>query len=222
MDVEYALSKFRGDLYLDAFYGESALDRLRPCSLALSFKEHLPIQGGALEVASLGALEIQLVKRSLLFVVLISLACGSCALNPSGRWTPFGPDDYAFMRAQPYPRETALAQKRFRNFLRRANAQGRLTLAKTPFVAVRAYQLNASEVPGLTWRMALGRIPMTYYGSDLLQNPGSVSVAFLLIFDQRTGRLAAPDGVLVVGSPVKGVIGQFGGVRAIYADGGWW
>jgi hypothetical protein len=161
-------------------------------------------------------------KRSLLFVVLISLGCGSCALNPSGRWTPFGPDDYAFMGAQPYPQETALAQKRFRNFLRRANAKGRLTLAKTPYVAVRAYQLTASEVPGLTLRMALGRIPMTYYGSDLLQNPGSVPVAFLLIFDQRTGRLATPDGVLVVGAPVRGVIGQFGGVRAIYTDGGWW
>jgi hypothetical protein len=161
-------------------------------------------------------------KRSLLFVVLISLACGSCALNPSARGTPFGPNDYAFMSAQPYPQETALAQKRFQNFLRRANAKGRLTLAQTPFVAVRAYQLTANEVPGLTWRMALGRVPMTYYGSDLLQNPGSVPVAFLLIFDQRTGRLAAPDGVLVVGSPVKGTIGQFGGVRAVYAGGGWW
>jgi hypothetical protein len=71
--------------------------------------------------------------------------------------------------------------------------------------------------------MALGRIPMKgYYGADLLRNSGSVPVEFLLIFDQRTGRLAAPDGVLVVGSPVKGIIGQFGGVRAIYADGGWW
>src|ERR1700730_355325 len=105
-------------------------------------------------------------SRTLLLLVLISLACGSCAQNPRSPGTPFGPNDYAFMRAQPYPQETALAQKRFQNFLRRANAKGRLTLAKTPFVAVRAYQLNASEVPGLMWRMALGRVPMTYYGSD--------------------------------------------------------
>ena len=161
--------------------------------------------------------------RTLLLLVLISLACGSCALNPRSPGTPFGPDDYAFMRAQPYPQETALAQKRFQNFLRRANANGRLTLAKTPYVAVRAYQLKANEVPGLVWRMALGRIPMkAYYGSDLLQNAGSTPVEFLLIFDQRTGRLAAPDGVLVVGSPLRGIIGQFGGVRAIYADGGRW
>ena len=53
--------------------------------------------------------------------------------------------------------------------------------------------------------MALGRIPMkAYYGADLLQNSGIVPVEFLLIFDQRTGRLAAPDGVLVVGSPSEG------------------
>jgi hypothetical protein len=127
------------------------------------------------------------------------------------------------MRAQPYPREALLAQKRFQNFLQRADGKRRLILAETPFVAVRAYQLVANEVPGLVWRMALGRIPMKgYYGADLLENSGSVPVEFLLIFDQRTGRLAAPDGVLIIGSPPRGTIGRFGGVRAIYADGGWW
>jgi hypothetical protein len=215
-------TRFPWALRLDTFYGENRLLIACHPAASLLFSGHMPIQGGAFLIAPLGELEIQPMKRSLLFVVLISLACGSCALNPSARGTPFGPNDYAFMSAQPYPQETALAQKRFQNFLRRANAKGRLTLAQTPFVAVRAYQLTANEVPGLTWRMALGRVPMTYYGSDLLQNPGSVPVAFLLIFDQRTGRLAAPDGVLVVGSPVKGTIGQFGGVRAVYAGGGWW
>ena len=162
-------------------------------------------------------------KRPLLFVVLISLLCGSCAQGPYSPGTPFGPDDYAFMRAQPYPRETLLAQKRFQNFLQRADAKRRLILAQTPFVAVRAYQLVANDVPGLVWRMALGRIPMKgYYGADLLQNSGSVPVEFLLIFDQRTGRLAAQDGVLIIGSPPRGIIGRFGGVRAIYADAGWW
>jgi hypothetical protein len=168
-------------------------------------------------------LKFSLVKRSFFFMALISLWCGSCALNPASSGTPFGPDDYAFMRAQPYPRETLLAQKRFQNFLRRANGKERLTLAETPYIAVRAYQLKASEVPGLQWRMALGKIPMkAYYGADLLQNSGAVPVEFLLIFDQRTGRLAANDGVLVIGSPVRGTIGRFGGVTAIYADGGWW
>jgi hypothetical protein len=127
------------------------------------------------------------------------------------------------MQAKPYPKEALLAQKRYQNFLQRANAKQRLTLAETPFVAVRAYQLVANEVPGLNIKMALGRLPSkAYYSADLLENSGSVPVEFLLIFDQRTGRLAAPDGVLVIGSPPRGKIGQFGGVRAIYADGGWW
>ena len=127
------------------------------------------------------------------------------------------------MSAQPYPQETLLAQKRFKNFIRRADAKGRLILAQTPFVAVRAYELNAAEVPGLIPRMALGKIPMkAYSGADLLNNSGSVPVEFLLIFDQRTGRLAAPDGVLVVGSPLRGIIGRFGGVWAVYGDSGWW
>jgi hypothetical protein len=161
--------------------------------------------------------------RRLFSMAIVSLGLASCALSPSSSGTPFGPNDYAFMEAQPYPQEIRLAQKRFQNFLRRANAKQRLTLAETPFVAVRAYQLTASEVPGLVWRMALGKVPMkAYYGADLLQNAGSVPVEFLLVFDQRTGRLAAADGVLVVGSPLRGTVGQFGGVRAIYADGGWW
>jgi hypothetical protein len=163
------------------------------------------------------------VKRPLVFIILISLVCGSCAHYPSSSGAPFGADDYAFMPAEPYPKETALAKKRFQNFLRRANAKQRLTLAETPFVAVRAYQLKASEVPGLTIRMALGRLPnKASYSADLLENAASVPVEFLLIFDQRTEGLAAPDGVLIIGSPRRGKIGQFGGVRAIYAGGGWW
>ena len=128
-------------------------------------------------------------KRPFLAIVLISLVCGSCASHPGWPGTPFGPDDYAFMRAGPYPKETLLAQKRFQNFIRRANSKQRLTLAETPFVAVRAYQLTAREVPGLTWRMALGRLPRKAYSSaDLLENAGSVQVEFLLVFDQRTIR----------------------------------
>jgi hypothetical protein len=78
-------------------------------------------------------------------------------------------------------------------------------------------------VPGLIWRMALGRIPMNdYYGDDLQENAASVPVEFLLVFDQRTGELAAPEGVLVVGTPTKGKIGLYGGVNAIYGGGGFW
>jgi hypothetical protein len=161
------------------------------------------------------------VRKTLLLFGMISLACGSCAYHRAS--TPFGPNDHAFMAAQPYPREIALAKKRFNNFIRRANGKQRFLLAQTPYVAVRAYELNAAEVPGLIWRMAWGKIPMNdYYGADLLQNSGSVPVEFLLVFDQRTGKLAAPEGVLVVGTPTKGKIARYGGVNAIYGGGGFW
>lgn len=162
-------------------------------------------------------------KPSLFLAAVVASFCGSCALLPNPPGKPFGPDDYAFMVARPYPKETALAQKRFQNFLRRANANEKLTLSKAPFVAVRAYQLKASEVPGLVWGISLGRVPMkAYYGADLISNTANIPVEFLLVFDQRTGQLAAPDGILVVGTPIRGSIGQYGGIQAIYAGGGWW
>jgi len=127
------------------------------------------------------------------------------------------------MAAQPYPQEVSRGQKRFYNFLRRANRKQQVTLARTPYVAVETYQLNAAEVPGLIWRMALGRVASKGpYGHDLLYNPASVQVAFLLVFDQRTGQLAAQDGILVINPPNPGTIGQFGGIQAIYAGTGWW
>jgi hypothetical protein len=163
-------------------------------------------------------------NRKLLIFAIASLCSGGCAsLYGPLPYNPFGPNDQAFLAAQPYPRETALAKKRFQNFLRRADEKQRLTLAQTPYVAVRAYTLTADEVPGLIWRMALGRIPMNHgYSADLLYNSGSVPIQFLLIFDQRTRQLAAPDGVLVVGTPAIGKIAQYGGFRAIYAGGGFW
>jgi hypothetical protein len=127
------------------------------------------------------------------------------------------------MAARPYPKEVSLGQRRFYNFLRRAGTKRQMTLAKTPYVAIESYKLTAAEVPGLIWKMALGKIPARGdYGADLLRNAASVQVEFLLIFDQRTGQLAAPDGVLVISPPVPGTIGQFGGVQAIYAGTGWW
>lgn len=162
-------------------------------------------------------------KLFILFAFLTGFmpVLGHTALARSS--SPFGANDYAFMAAQPYPQEVALAQKRFQNFLRRANRKQQIFLARTPYVAVETYLLNAAEVPGLIWRMALGRVHSKGpYGHDLLRNSPSVQVAFLLIFDQRTGQLAAPDGVLVINPPVQGTIGQFGGVQAIYAGTGWW
>ncbi|MGA8656304.1 MAG: hypothetical protein WB586_09155 [Chthoniobacterales bacterium] len=159
----------------------------------------------------------------ILFALLIGLVCGTCATALGWSAAPFGPNDYAFMAARPYYQEVSRGQKRFYNFLRRANKNQQMTLAKTPYVAIESYTLSAGEVPGLIWKMALGRIPARGpYGTDPPHDPASIQVEFLLIFDQRTGQLAAPEGVLVINPPVPGTIGQFGGVQAVYAGTGWW
>jgi hypothetical protein len=97
------------------------------------------------------------VKKYLLILVIVSLFSGSCMLHSPVQYTSFGPNDHAFLLAQPYPRELALAKKRFQNFLRRANARQKLLLAQTPYVAVRAYTLTADEVPGLNLENGPGK-----------------------------------------------------------------
>ena len=44
----------------------------------------------------------------------------------------------------------------------------------------------------------------------------SRQVFFLLLFDSRTGQLVSDDGVLVLNTPRRGKIGEFGGVSALY------
>ena len=162
-------------------------------------------------------------KIPVFFTLLVAWVCLFSNTAVARSASPFGAKDYAFTAAQPYPQETARAEKRFQNFLRRANRKQQITLTKTPYVAVETYMLTAAEVPGLIWRMAWGRVhSKNPYGADLMQNSAIVPVAFMLIFDQRTGQLAAPDGILVINPPPPGTVGQFGGLQAIYAGTGWW
>ena len=161
-------------------------------------------------------------KFPILLAALSALSLGSCALFYSRSGTPFGWNDYAVALAQPYPSEALLAQKRLHNFLSRANARDRQTLEETPYVAVQAYQLSAGEVPWLAHRLGFGTVrAIKHYANDFIERV-DVPVKFLLLFDSQAGRLVSPDGVLVVGTPSRGTIGNFGGVRAIYAGTGWW
>jgi len=45
--------------------------------------------------------------------------------------------------------------------------------------------------------------------------------SFLLLFDSRTGQLVSDDGVIVLNTPQRGKIGEFGGVSALYIGEGW-
>jgi hypothetical protein len=162
-------------------------------------------------------------KRYALLVSLAALAINSCTLFNPSPGTGFGPNDYAVRRAPPDGREVSLAQKRLQNFLRRADAHQRSILEQNPVVAVQANQIDASDVPGLVYQLASGQVgtAVAYYASDP-DNPTAVPVKFLLLLDYRTGHLVSPEGVLVIDAPPRGRIGNFGGVRAVYAGTGWW
>jgi hypothetical protein len=159
-------------------------------------------------------------KFPTLLATLLALTCGSCTLfyNRISFW----PDDYAVALARPYPSEALIAQKRLHNFLARATAQDRQILEQTPYVAVQAYELTAGEVPWLSHKIGFGEIrAIRHYANDSVERL-NVPVRFLVLFDHRTERLASPDGVLVIDTPPRGAIGNFGGFRAVYAGTGWW
>jgi hypothetical protein len=126
--------------------------------------------------------------------------------------------DYALKPATPYNSEIALARERLAKFLYKADAKKRAILAQTPIVAVQAAVLQASESGSLLRR--IGR--QGDFGIGAGPSPGdSRQVAFLLLFDSRTGQLVSNDGVLVLDTPQRGKIGVFGGVSALYIGAGW-
>jgi hypothetical protein len=137
-------------------------------------------------------------------------------LQPSAR---AGTTDYALMSASPYNSEIARARERLQKFLYEANAKKRAILAQTPVVAVQAAVLSASETGPLLHRIARGEfgIGNTGYPAD----QAGRQVFFLLLFDSRTGQLVSDDGVIVLNTPQRGKIGEFGGISALYIGEGW-
>src|SRR6516164_1901910 len=108
------------------------------------------------------------------------------------------------------PRKGCITSSRARA---RASARNRQTLEETPFVAVQAYELTAGEVPWLAHKLGFAKVrAVRHYANDFTERV-DVPVKFLLLFNHRTERLAAPDGVLVIDTPSRGTIGRFGGVR---------
>ena len=162
-------------------------------------------------------------KPHVLLLSLAALAVNSCASFSPSPGTGFGRIDYAVRRESPNGEEISLAQKRLQNLLRRADARQRGLLEQNPVVAVQANQIDANEVPGLVYQLSSGQVgtAVTFYSSDP-NDPTAVPVKFLLLFDYRTGRLVSPEGVLVIDTPPRGIIANFGGVQAVYAGTGWW
>ena len=130
-----------------------------------------------------------------------------------------GSTDYALMSATPYNSEIALARARLEQFLYKANAKKRALLAQTPVVAVEASVLTAGEVAPILRRIQRGEFGIGNGGRPADQ--ASRQVAFLLLFDSRTGQLISDDGVLVLNTPQRGKVGLFEGVSALYIGTGW-
>ncbi len=129
-----------------------------------------------------------------------------------------GHTDYALMSATPYNSEIALARARLEKFLYQANAKQKAILAQTPVVAVEAAVMRADETGPLLRRIEMGEFGRTgAYPADQAGRP----VAFLLLFDSRTGQLVSDDGVIVLESPQRGKVGVFEGVSAVYIGKGW-
>jgi hypothetical protein len=167
--------------------------------------------------------DIRLMKFRALLLSLVTLAMSSCTSSNPSLFTGYSSIDYAVRHAAPNAQEISLAQKRLQNFLRRADTRQRAQLGQNPVVAVQANEIDASEVPGLIYQLASGQVATagTYYGSDP-DDPTAVPVKFLLLFDSNTSHLVSPEGVLVIDTPPRGTIANFGGVRAVYAGTGWW
>ena len=157
--------------------------------------------------------------------LLISLVLTGCTevtdLLPPAPKT-YGSNDYAVGEARPYPQEVSLAKQRLQNFIRRANSKQRQLLAQNPYIAVQANEMTAGEDWPLLREVNSGRArAMQYYIQDFT-NQTEYPVKFLLIFDQRTQRLVSPDGVLIIDTPPLGRVAEFAGLKAIYAETGWW
>ena len=156
------------------------------------------------------------------FALLLTMLLNSCEVLLPSAPKGYGPDDYALGEARPYPQEVKLAKLRLRNFLRRANPQQRLALSQNPYVAIQANEIEAGEDWQLLRELSTGQVRATdLYASDF-RNRSAFGVKFLLLFNSRTGQLLKPIGVLAAYTPLRGRVGEFARVRAIYGGTGWW
>ncbi len=152
--------------------------------------------------------------------LLLSCAFSSCStssgVSAAASSAPNVPE-YGLAEAEPYPEEVNLAYQRLWNFLQRPNGRARASLAQTPYVAVHVGNVSAGDVHRVLRKLKRGTAQaVSFYSSDPYE-PANVTAKFVLVFDSRTRRLAAPVGVFTVDSPARGGLGRFGDVLAVYA-----
>ncbi len=162
-------------------------------------------------------------QLALLFALALSSCTQSSPINSLLPPTPrrYGGNDYAVGEAEPYPQEVQLAKKRLANFIRRADAKQKQLLDQNPYVAVQANVILAGGDWPLLRELGSGRVRTTDYVQDQ-QNAPNYQVEFVLLFNQRTGGLVRPDGVLIMDEPQRGSVANFAGTKAVFAGTGWW
>jgi hypothetical protein len=88
--------------------------------------------------------------------------------------------------------------------------------------AVQANEIEAGKDWQLLRELSCGQArAMDLYTSGF-RNRSAFGVKFLLIFNRRTGQLLKPIGVQAADTPLRGRVGEFARVRAIYGGTGWW
>ena len=88
---------------------------------------------------------------------------------------------------------------------------------------LRSLHSSLTPVPRLAIRLApdsVGQVGAAVAYYSIREDATSVPVKFLLLFDSRTGQLVSPEGVLVIDTPPRGAVANFGGVQAVYAGTG--
>jgi hypothetical protein len=151
------------------------------------------------------------------FVLFVLIGCSVLgAISPRASFA--SSNDYALMSATPYNSEIMLARERLQKFLAKADSKKRAVVAQNPVVAVEAYVLTAGEVGPILRRLNSGQISGSVQD---FTNRSATEVKFLLLFDSRNGQLVSDDGVLVVHTPLRGKVGMFGGISALYIGTGW-
>jgi hypothetical protein len=157
-----------------------------------------------------------------LLIVISILAVGTAALqaekNPPlpSRKTP----EYSLAVGEPYPSEVDLAYRRLWKFLQHLHGRSRASLQETPFVAVQVGQYSAAEVPAALARIDRGTAQaLSFYSTDP-EEPAGAQLKFIIVFDSRTRRPVGPAGFFVNDTPVRGALGKFGGITAVYAGTG--
>jgi hypothetical protein len=120
--------------------------------------------------------------------------------------------DYTVALGTAYPNEAHIAQERVDKYLEHLKPDKKAQIMQNDYLAVESTEVPASEVPGLSGKIAGQAGGYT--------DRGSMMTKFIMVFDTKTGRLVGNEGYIAIDTPQKGRLGVFGGYTAVYIGNG--